>query len=453
MKNSARRCHRRRPIAVCAAPAALLIAVPLPAEAAEAPLLVNVVRPVGLAELQLPIDLRRDQGVIIDLTRPGGSGRAAPSGDAPAIELRDASGRCLQAVPARDGCSSARQAITALQEKAEEGTTRLAYRPEQDGRYTIAIKAPGASDQAGYELLARERFIAPPPTVSAWVPPCVDAVGRPDQAVAASSRSGGRRRPASRREEPSNSDKSAKGACDKPYTMDAGGEAYHGIESRSPDRWVRIDMQSADIDSKIELRGPVVDGQSIEDAQLIGEDDDSGDGFNSRLTQVLLAPGRYVVKATRVGDATGAYTLAVRDVPAPPPPPPPVPLTGAETTGAFEDGGPTLSGGKPYRLYTLSGTAGERVTIDMIAQFDTYLEALAKTASPVVDASDPASAGEAVIARDDDGGEGTNARLTLRFIQNAEVIIRASALSSGATGAYTLKLTRVPPAQPAAPPS
>ena len=81
----------------------------------------------------------------------------------------------------------------------------------------------------------------------------------------------------------------------------------HWSVSWSTTGTVFIELMSDDFDSYLELYR----GDSGAEYDLIGEDDDSGSGYNSRIERRLTA-GRYYVVATSLGqEEGGSYELVV----------------------------------------------------------------------------------------------------------------------------------------------
>jgi hypothetical protein len=416
----------------------LLFACVAPAHAedeAGARLAMGVIRPVaaGEQEQRFALDLQAGRGVVIDLARPAlhpASGDEESSAPEMTLRLLDAAGKCVQSAPQQDDCSTPRGASARLREKAEDGAIRLAYRPEQGGSYTLIVHVAPASGTPGgdrAELVVRERPIPPLPVPQA-ITLCQDALSRAAPTRPHPNEEAGEEAPAT-------------GDCDKPYAMDSNGESYFTFTAPNREQWVRIEMRSKDIDSKVELLGPIRPAQAFGDAPVIGDDDDAAGELNARLVQRLPGGGTYGIRASDVRKGSGAFTLALRGIP-PPPPPQVRPLAVGETAGAFDGTEPVVRGHNPFQLYKLSGRAGDVVTIDMMSDsLDSFLEAL--TPYSAVSEASGGDSGYAVIARNDDGGNDTNARLTLRFEQDAAVTIRASILAgSGTTGNYTLKVTR-----------
>ncbi|TDK26238.1 hypothetical protein E2F46_06480 [Luteimonas aestuarii] len=170
-----------------------------------------------------------------------------------------------------------------------------------------------------------------------------------------------------------------------------------------------IDMRSTDIDSMLELSGNGVSAN----------DDDGGDGLNSRL-RVPLEPGTYTLRAKSIGDASGMFELAI--------------TTGAlpagvrlRNSGALSLDGNVLHGalsGSP-REYQLRVTQPGRVTIDLGSDdFDTVLEL----------------SGNGVSLDNDDGGDGTNSRISTVLQPGAYTVI-ARGLGESGSGLFTLSAT------------
>lgn len=172
------------------------------------------------------------------------------------------------------------------------------------------------------------------------------------------------------------------------------------------------------------------------DAQgnLVTQDDDSGGRLNSRI-QIALQPGEYTIAATSLryvntnGQlfASGSYTLSFTaasaggsatptpfspppsGTPTPlPPPPMPTPTPAGPTPVPTQTGGRTeitigesvqgqLTSSQPTQEFTFEAQAGDLITINMTASFDTYLILLDSNRSEVT--------------RDDDGGDGLNSRI------------------------------------------
>jgi len=204
--------------------------------------------------------------------------------------------------------------------------------------------------------------------------------------------------------------------------------------------WIDIDSE---FDSYLYLTGPGMDGTL--------SDDDGGRGCNARLQATLLENGTFFVVATALSSSTtGVYTLTVSEEP---------PATesygcgetdpealaqfadgvgrlslGRVASGVLSSSDPVFASGRRAQGWKLVGRAGEAVSITMeAATFDAYLYLL----SPDMDE----------VASNDDGGGGTNSRITYTFPQSGEYTVIASALGEGSTGAYTVEVERALSAQ------
>ena len=202
----------------------------------------------------------------------------------------------------------------------------------------------------------------------------------------------------------------------------------------------------------------------------LGSNDDGGgeDGLNSHLIGRIPTTGDYVIRATSFdGQSAGDFELVLTRLPALREPEAPVAVTlGQKVEGRFTgeeatmadnaafgalapaaaDGGEATSiveSGRPYRLYSLTGEAGQSFLIKLDSdEFDSYLEV--GVDSPL---------GFSVAASNDDGpgdDDGLNSRLTVTFAHAGTLLVRVSPFSN-ATGAYTLHVVDPATADAAAP--
>jgi hypothetical protein len=186
---------------------------------------------------------------------------------------------------------------------------------------------------------------------------------------------------------------------------------------------VVIDLDSAAFDTYLELLDP-------SDNSMIDFNDDRGDGtFNSRIS-IDLTPGRYavVVRGFSTSDA-GAYTLRVSGGSAAAATPTPTAPSAAGTIAVGQTVTATLARGQRNQ-HTFTAAAGEIITIDMEASFDTYLRLL--------------DANGRMIAENDDRGDGTyNSRIRSFSIPAAGTYtISAGSFGDASGGDYTLTLSR-----------
>ncbi|HEU4883417.1 MAG TPA: PPC domain-containing protein [Longimicrobium sp.] len=186
--------------------------------------------------------------------------------------------------------------------------------------------------------------------------------------------------------------------------------------------------------------------------QEIARDDDGGNGTNSRLSVRLPEDGVYVIRASSLHERTGQYTLTLNG--------------GRATSGGGWDGrehgdsaysgpgtlydsrgGPIAAGdrvrgrlsnsdtkldnGAPFHLYTYQARRGERLTITLRSEdFDAYL---------VIGTRGGRHGIGNVVARDDDGAGGHDARLDVTLPTAGEYVIRVNSLLPE-NGAYQLEV-------------
>ena len=164
----------------------------------------------------------------------------------------------------------------------------------------------------------------------------------------------------------------------------------------------------------------------------LARDDDGGEGLAARLTFTARDAGDYHLYAR--GSGAGRYRLAASVATANPKPVADLrpgvterhQLTAATASAPVDGGG----GAGLFHAWRLRGRAGQTVTLDLRSDaFDPVIEVLGDT-----------SLGRTIIARDDDGGEGANAQLTIRFVRDEVVDVRARSLN-GDEGEYQLSAT------------
>lgn len=192
---------------------------------------------------------------------------------------------------------------------------------------------------------------------------------------------------------------------------------------------IRIEMSSDEFDTYLEL----FDAGQVS----LAEDDDGGQGTNSRLTFTLPRTGTYLIEARAFTEATGAYSLSVSEV-EPEKAPEPLPF-GSTIRGEISADDPTDNLDRGFDAYGFQGVAGQRIQAIMRSgDFDAYLQI------------GRAGAAFSALASDDDGlGEGTDSRLSFTLPENGDYVLRALPLGSDARGLYSLELIdRGPQPQP-----
>lgn len=224
-----------------------------------------------------------------------------------------------------------------------------------------------------------------------------------------------------------------------------------------------IKLTADDFDTMVEIGR--MDGCNF---VSLGSNDDGGgeDGLNSHMIGRIPTTGEYVIRATSFnGESAGDFELVLTRLPALREPDAPVALTlNQKVEGRFTGDEATMpdnagmgglfaavvataeetsivESGRPYRLYSLTGEAGQSFLIKLDSdEFDSYLEV--GVDSPL---------GFSVAASNDDGpgdDDGLNSRLTVTFAHAGTLLVRVSPYSN-ATGAYTLHVVN-PPAPGAA---
>lgn len=279
---------------------------------------------------------------------------------------------------------------------------RLRYRAEQAGVYTVRARAFEAASTGAYTLSVRERRITPETA------PTPVAVG---QSLKGAVADGGPRTEAE----------------DRLY-------ARYVLNAKKGQR-LMFDLTSEAFDPVVEIgKG---DGAAFE---AIASDDDGGGAPNARLLTEIPDDGSYIIRTLAFDGATGGdFELKVSELPPPGKPARPVRLqTGRIAAGELSFSDPEKEGFKFYDLYELRGRAGERLLISLRSRsFDSFLEAGANT-----------SLGFAVAQSDDDTGGELDAQMTVTFDRAGAVLVRASSVAAGATGAYSISVEPAPPEDP-----
>jgi hypothetical protein len=184
---------------------------------------------------------------------------------------------------------------------------------------------------------------------------------------------------------------------------------------------IEINLGSADFDTFLEVE---------RNGTLLAADDDSGEGFNSQLAGFVLPDnGEYVIRVRSVGDASaGEYFVSVRRegegednfV-----------VRGALVPGEVQD---ALSPDAPVHLYNLNVDTFSSVDISLDSDaFDTHLALFAAGTAPQDRNPDT------VLIVNDDGGDGTNSRLTT-LLGPGSYLLEVRPFAPGQTGEYVLNL-------------
>lgn len=204
---------------------------------------------------------------------------------------------------------------------------------------------------------------------------------------------------------------------------------YVNFYTLSGRRGQQIDLRltSSDFDPYVQISGP-------NNFSAFNDDDDAG-GKNSRLVVTLPADGAYTVAVTsyQAGES-GAYQLSARSAAtttvdassATVPTGTRQVSIGTSAEGVLQAGDSTLSSGEYVDSYRFTGRRGQRVAIDLTsAAFDAY----AMLVSP---------SGQQI--ENDDGEDGTNARIETVLREDGDYVARVTSYRPGETGSYRLSI-------------
>lgn len=197
---------------------------------------------------------------------------------------------------------------------------------------------------------------------------------------------------------------------------------------------IRVRMDSDDFDAFLAV-GSRAAPDCSDDCRM---DDDGGGGLNASLVYTLPASGLVQIRANAIEpDAVGQFRLSVTSLPAAATPRPQVISVGRSVQSSFSEASPLDENDMLYGLWTVRGSAGQRVVVDMTSEdLDSYLEA-GKWENGQFETQ----------SANDDGGEGLNARLRVTLDARGQIDLRTS--SPGADfGAYSLSVRQAPPQQP-----
>ncbi len=194
------------------------------------------------------------------------------------------------------------------------------------------------------------------------------------------------------------------------------GYEYWSFSGRAGDQ-IRISMESDEFDTFLVLFGPADNFLTV--------DDDSGDDFNALIHRFVLPDSgiHNIVAMSYGGYDRGDYTLELE-------------LTDTDRDPVEIGGGPIAYGETVTGdlrswtgdVWTFTGEAGDRVTISMQSdEFDTYLDLWGP--------------GLMQVARDDDGGGGTDSLIDdFRLPESGTYSIVARGYGPGERGSYRLSL-------------
>jgi hypothetical protein len=167
--------------------------------------------------------------------------------------------------------------------------------------------------------------------------------------------------------------------------------------------------------------------------EQIAEDDDGGADLNARIRFVAPADGTYIIRASTVSAANeGNYTLKVETTPPPVLPPAPSAIQGGQVLrGSLAATDPLLNDQTYYDRYVLNGEVGETYEISVNAE----------NLDVIVGARSALRVDDDYIT-DDDGGGGTNAKLTYTITTAGAQTIRVTSVGEEAVGDYTISVLK-----------
>ncbi len=189
---------------------------------------------------------------------------------------------------------------------------------------------------------------------------------------------------------------------------------------------VMIDMRSDDFDTYLELHDPR--------GAVVAEDDDGGEDTDSFLAARLAASGRYRVVARSFGDneRTGAYDLTLTAGTSPAPGRGGDIQDGEAVLGRLEPGDLLVGDSTWVDVWTFRAGRDGPLVIEMASrEFDTYLIARDSDGQ--------------LLGTDDDGGDGTNSRLTIRVQAGRSYRIYANSYGREPVGGVYRVIVRFEP--------
>ena len=184
---------------------------------------------------------------------------------------------------------------------------------------------------------------------------------------------------------------------------------------------ILLEMRSAEFDAYLELRDP--------DGAPVAENDDGGDGTDALITASLPRNGRYRVVARSYGEreANGFYELSLTSAGEMARPGRTVELREGQTVFGRLEAGDSVVGDSTFAdVFTFRAPRDGEIAIDLrSSEFDAYL--MVKDAAGVTQATD------------DDGGDGTDARVTMRVTRGQTYRILANSYGEDrAPGVYRI---------------
>jgi hypothetical protein len=222
-----------------------------------------------------------------------------------------------------------------------------------------------------------------------------------------------------------------------PHLTQRGAFRAYRLATEPGQRYV-ADLRSDEFDAYLTLALSV---HGLTD--IVQQDDDGGEGTNARIRFTAQHAGPYLLIAQAFGPgATGRFTLSVATAQAPRSAEPQAIQVGTPVRGQLTASHPILltpdEGEVYHNLYRFEGQAGQALEITMDSDdFDAYLEFGGLRVGDLE-----------VTDVDDDGGEGTNARLRVTLPTSGTYGVRTRSYGDFQTGDYTLLVQPWTPRDP-----
>jgi tetratricopeptide (TPR) repeat protein len=193
-------------------------------------------------------------------------------------------------------------------------------------------------------------------------------------------------------------------------TRDLEEDSFWTFEGRAGQRFrITMDAMSAGLDPYLRLFRP--------DGNLMTEDDDGGEGYNARISDLTLPQdGAYIVQAQGLSGSFGRYTLSLAEV----------------SLERIASGEPVTRDLAANIIWTFEGHRGQmfRISMDAVSDdLDPYLRLLGPGGG---------------VDEDHDSGGGRNARMDILLPQNGDYIIQTEG-RAGSSGRYVLSLEEASP--------
>jgi hypothetical protein len=197
--------------------------------------------------------------------------------------------------------------------------------------------------------------------------------------------------------------------------QDGGGKRQAYLYSASDDEAITFELASDDFDARISV-GRMEGTRFVE----LAEDDDGGDGTDSRLEFEFPEPGVYVVRVESLDGANGDYTLSAGGIP--------VIALGEMVNAELSGREAEIEDGHFSDEYEYLARKGERIVIDLSSSDFDVLVYLGEQIDDDFN----------ILASDDDGAGGTNSRLEFTFPEEGYYYIGVTSAGKEETGEYTL---------------